>query len=184
MVWDGSKTEKYWQKWLSEKPFTTLFVDGNHENFETLNKLPVKEKFGGFVGEVAPNIYHLKRGQVLDIDGKRFFVMGGASSHDKLHRIEGVSWWQDELPTRQETNRALKALDACGWGVDFVITHCAPSTVQQYISIRYEPDYATKFLEYVRQNLEFKRWFFGHYHIDLNIGKEFRAIYNDVLRIL
>jgi len=28
-VWDGGKQDQYWQDWLQEKPFTTLFVDGN-----------------------------------------------------------------------------------------------------------------------------------------------------------
>lgn len=32
-VWDGSKREKYWLDWLEDKPFTTLFVSGNHENY-------------------------------------------------------------------------------------------------------------------------------------------------------
>ena len=30
-VWDDSPREAYWLDWLEEKPFTTLFVDGNHE---------------------------------------------------------------------------------------------------------------------------------------------------------
>lgn len=32
-VWDGSDRDRYWLGWLKKKPFTTLFVDGNHENF-------------------------------------------------------------------------------------------------------------------------------------------------------
>ncbi len=28
--------EEYWLRWLAQKPFTTLFVDGNHENFDRL----------------------------------------------------------------------------------------------------------------------------------------------------
>lgn len=33
LVWDKeeSKNERYWLNWLQNKPFTTLFVDGNHE---------------------------------------------------------------------------------------------------------------------------------------------------------
>lgn len=35
---DGeSNAERYWLKWLNDKPFTTVFVDGNHENFDRLN---------------------------------------------------------------------------------------------------------------------------------------------------
>ena len=33
-LWDDSPRETYWLDWLEERPFTTLFVDGNHENFD------------------------------------------------------------------------------------------------------------------------------------------------------
>jgi hypothetical protein len=39
-VWakdEESKEEKYNLDWLNNKPFTTLFVDGNHENIDWLN---------------------------------------------------------------------------------------------------------------------------------------------------
>ena len=36
-LWDESGEQKYWRKWLSGKPFTTLWVDGNHENYDLLN---------------------------------------------------------------------------------------------------------------------------------------------------
>ena len=35
-VWHDCPEERYWFDWLSKKPFTLLFVDGNHENFERL----------------------------------------------------------------------------------------------------------------------------------------------------
>ena len=35
-LWDGSQKDQYWLDWLNKKPFTTLFVDGNHENFDLL----------------------------------------------------------------------------------------------------------------------------------------------------
>ena len=31
-VWDGSNAERYWLDWFESKPWTTCFVDGNHEN--------------------------------------------------------------------------------------------------------------------------------------------------------
>ena len=42
-IWNGGTNEAYWLTWLSEKPFTLLFVDGNHENFDIIEKLPEKE---------------------------------------------------------------------------------------------------------------------------------------------
>lgn len=35
-VFFDDKTERWWLKWLSEKPFTIIYVDGNHENFDRL----------------------------------------------------------------------------------------------------------------------------------------------------
>ena len=40
-LWDGSQKDQYWLDWLNKKPFTTLFVDGNHENFDRLYNYPV-----------------------------------------------------------------------------------------------------------------------------------------------
>lgn len=68
--------------WLNEKSFTTLFIDGNHENYEILNSFPIKQWHGGNVHFVRPSVIHLMRGSTFKIDGKRIFVMREASSHD------------------------------------------------------------------------------------------------------
>lgn len=81
-IWDDSKQERYWLKWLNEKPFTTLFVDGNHSNFDLLKQYPVHDWNGGKVHFIRDSIIHLMRGQVYNIAAKRIFTMGGASSHD------------------------------------------------------------------------------------------------------
>lgn len=88
-VWDDSPKEAYWLKRLEEKPFTTLFADGNHENFDRLNEFPVQQWHGGKVHCIRPHILHLMRGQIFEINGITFFTMGGASSHDIQ---DGVPW--------------------------------------------------------------------------------------------
>ena len=157
-VWDDSPSERYWLDWLAEKPFTPLFVDGNHENFDRLYALPEQEWHGGKVHKVRENVLHLMRGQLYEIEGHTFFTMGGASSHDiwdgildpdapdfrdqykykvrtnQAFRILGWSWWPQELPSDEEYLTALAALEKAKWKVDYVITHCAPSGVQQVIN--------------------------------------------------
>lgn len=59
-----------------------MFVDGNHENFDKLYQYPEKDWHGGRVHEIRPNVLHLMRGHVFDIQGHSFFCMGGAMSHD------------------------------------------------------------------------------------------------------
>lgn len=63
LCWDGSHREMWWQDWLTAKNFTTLWIDGNHENFDMLYQFPLIDKFGGKVREIAPDIYHLDRGR-------------------------------------------------------------------------------------------------------------------------
>jgi hypothetical protein len=110
-VWNNSKEEIYWRKWLNDKNFTTLFVDGNHENHVMLNQYPVLDWNGGKVHFISDSIIHLMRGQVFTIDGLKFFTMGGAESIDKQRRVEGISWWKEELPNYQEYNEAMINLE-------------------------------------------------------------------------
>lgn len=181
LCWDGSHREMWWQDWLTAKNFTTLWIDGNHENFDMLYQFPLIDKFGGKVREIAPDIYHLDRGQVLTIDGKKIFCMGGARSVDKEYRVEHISWWKEEMPSREEMERAIAALEQNNWRVDYVITHCAPRSVQTLLASWYENDPMVSFLDRVCSDLTFKRWFFGHYHVDKQVNEQFIALYNKVI---
>lgn len=85
-IWHDNAEERYWLKWLNNKPFTTVFVDGNHENFDRLysDEFPIVDFHGGKAHKIRDNIYHLMRGYMFEFDGKKFFCFGGASSHDFL----------------------------------------------------------------------------------------------------
>ena len=37
-VWDGSKAEQKKLDWLRKRPYTLLFLDGSHENYDLLAK--------------------------------------------------------------------------------------------------------------------------------------------------
>jgi len=113
-IWDTnrtkvteSKSEKKSLDWLEAKPFTTLFVPGNHENYDRLAgitdekllnswlfaDMPAaeKEKFrkgypripfhGFFARQIRPSVLMLEHG-VFELNGKTFFAYGGAQSHD------------------------------------------------------------------------------------------------------
>ena len=70
-VWNGSSEErkKLELDWLDEKPFTTLFVTGNHENYWMLREFPVENWHDGKVQRVRPNILHLMRGSSMTLRG-------------------------------------------------------------------------------------------------------------------
>ena len=108
---------------FSDLPVTVLFVDGNHENFDLLNAYPVEMWKGGKVHKIKPDIIHLMRGQVFEIEGKTIFTFGGAARIDRDWRIEGESWRAQELPTYEELDEGIANLKRYGNKVDYIITH-------------------------------------------------------------
>jgi len=153
-----------------------LFIDGNHENFERLYKFPEIEKYGGMVGQIRENIFHLKRGYVYEIDGKKIFTMGGGVSIDRVQRKEGFSWWPEEMHSKAEQDFAMDNLDKANWEVDFIITHSAPMQAEPMIkkAVEYSGRYGmfklnalhseSQFHTMVYDKIKFQEWHFGHYH--------------------
>lgn len=164
-----SEEEKYYLEWLEKKPFTILFIDGNHENFDLLNRFPIIEKFGGKVHQLKHNIFHLMRGEIFEIQGKTFFTFGGATSTDKDWRTAHVSWWQEENFSPAEFENAINNLEKVDFTVDYVITHTAPArfvdSVPEAVE-RIKDCKTSMLLSDLEPMLKYKKWFFGHFHID------------------
>jgi len=193
--------------WLNEKPFTTLFIDGNHENFNRLNNdYRVREFHGGHIHEIRSSVLHLMRGEIFNLQGKLFFCFGGAKSNDindgilnptytkkieqwskefKMFRIDGVSWWKEELPNESEMQNGLNNLAKHNNEVDYVITHCAPqSIVSTFSQGLYKPDVLTKYLNDILENTKFSKWFYGHYHDNRQIMSDYIMLYEQIIRIV
>ena len=182
-VWYGGESDDALLDELDAKPFTTLFVDGNHCSFPLLNAYPVEQWNGGKIHRIKPSVIHLMRGQVYNISGRKCFVMGGAKSQDKQFRKEGKSWWPEEMPSVEEYDEALENLGQSHWKVNFVFTHCAPDDVQTQIEDWYEHDKLTNFLEIVQQDLTYDYWFFGHYHTNKMITDKDIALYEQIVEV-
>lgn len=185
MCWDGSKREEYNQKWFEEKPWTTLFVDGNHENHATLDSLPVEEWNGGKIHRIKPHIIHLMRGQVYTIDGVKIFTMGGATSTDKEWRETDITWWAREMPSSEEYDEAVANLAKHNNEVDFIITHCCSDHIKARIDMKYmfSTDQLTSWFEYIEDIVSYKKWYFGHFHEDKVIDDKHTCLYQDVVKI-
>lgn len=212
-IWHDNEEERYWLKWLNNKPFTTVFVDGNHENFDRLysDEFPIVDFHGGKAHKIRDNIYHLMRGYVFEFDGKKFFCFGGASSHDisdgildradfdsdeefvatvkdwgkqwKMFRINHLSWWKQELPTGDELAFGLQTLIQNGNKVDYIISHCCPQEIASLCGFR-EPDVLTQWFNMVAHTVQFDRWYFGHYHDNRQIMSKFILLYEKIERVL
>ena len=173
----------YWQKWFNTRNYTTLFVDGNHENHSMLASYPIVDFCGGKAHKIKDSVYHLIRGEIYTIDGKTFFCFGGASSHDKHLRKEGVDWWPEEVANLFEMNQGIDNLEKYNNKVDYIISHCCSTRIQNIISPYYESDSMTQFFKFIEENVEFKAWFFGHYHTDMVVEQNFVCVYDQIFKV-
>ena len=170
-VWTGDSKDDEVLDWHENKPYTTLFIGGNHENYDALNAYPVTMWNGGMVHQIREHVIHLMNGQIFEIDGKTFFVMGGATSVDKVFRTEHETWWKDEEPSEEEFRTALDNLSACGNQVDYILTHTIPEQVR-FQAFQEMQDYlkynsrVEQFLDTVISGVQYRKWYAGHLHID------------------
>ena len=175
-------------------PYGTLITRINgkvaftgNSNHAWLNTFPVVQWHNGNAHLIAENVIHLMRGEVYDIDGFKFLSIGGAKSIDKVYRVPYVDWWPEEEISNAEIQYTLSNLDKHKWLVDYVITHAAPRAILRDIfpnELHLSGKSSTeKFLEYIQQELTFKQWYFGHYHIDRDFGK-YHCLYNRVVPLI
>ena len=172
---------------LSLRGFTTLFIDGNHENFDKLCACPMSTWHGGLVHIIAPSVMHLIRGEYYEnVGGHSIFTFGGAHSGDFEERTKHVDWWEEEEASDEETEDALDNLEMHGNRADIVITHeCPYDMLEVYSKGNYEKsrtsDVLSKIKERLQDNYDF--WFFGHHHHDMEITKKDIMVFKKIIKI-
>lgn len=209
-LWYEKETneEEWWLDWFESKNFTTLFIDGNHENFDRLYRYPVEKRYEGKVHVLRPSVLHLMRGEVFEIQGKKFFAFGGASSHDVsdgiidgtnpnwkkiakmyqgmgryLYRVKGISWWEQELPSEEEMQNGRENMKEHGYKVDYVLTHTPPKGTLQRMGVDIF-DSLTEYLEDIRYLTDYSYWFSGHMHEDRKITDKDIVLFTTINQIL
>lgn len=187
-------------RWWEDQPWTTLFLDGNHENHDLMDALPVEHRFGTPVHAIpgCPHVAHLMRGYVYDLPltpakTVRCLAMGGARSTDRAWRCEGESWWAREMTSDAEYDRCTASLEAAGWRVDYVLTHELPADLRSraldwhsYAELASVVDPLSNYLQWVYDTLDrdaLRMWYAGHYHVDRMVADKVRVLYQDVVRM-
>ena len=199
-IWYADERQARALNRLGRLPFTLVFLDGNHENYDLLETYPTAPWHGGTVQVIRENVLHLMRGEMYEIEGRRFFAMGGAACHDlwngvldpeapdfverfrylrsrgAFFRVKGASWWPQEVPSEEELEHGRETLRANNMEADVILTHCAPNAVQQQIkrilqNDTYPENRLTRFLEEVRTQCSYRAWFCGHYHHEMDFDR-------------
>jgi predicted phosphodiesterase len=149
------------------------WLDGNHENHDILQAFQKDNEAqpdGTF--ETAPGVYYIPRGTMLDWDGCKILVCGGAQSVDVDVRVPYIEWWPQEIIQDWDIEKCKAAGQA-----DILLTHDAPlgSWLEEYLNTPNWPKHALlksydnrkKVLE-ILQNCGAKYQWCGHLHLHVS----------------
>ena len=110
----------------------------------------------------------------------------GWESKNEKHWLD---WFEERSYTllfvdgnHENFDRHLRAHD---YRVDYIITHCCSTTTQIELGGKglYEADRVTDYLEFIKNYVDYDKWFFGHYHDNINVNEKEILIYEQMLRI-
>ena len=152
------------------KAMLFCFVDGTHENFEALNDFPIVLFAGGKAHRVRRNVFHLMRGQVFQIEGKKIFTLGGGESPESaLKEDEELDTVRYEIPDRNEMLEAVRNLEQVNYTVDYIATHEPPAGIRAFLLMSEDEIPAVSalgaFLDELKTTATYEKWFFGKVYI-------------------
>ena len=99
-------------------------------------------------------------------------------------RVNHRTWWKEELPSEEEYATARATLERSNWTLDYIITHCAPTSIVKRVNRDYEPDRLTDFFEEVKKKGNFHYWLFGHYHENKIIDDRYVLLWEQIVQVI
>lgn len=157
-----------WAKKRAEKRDWTVPIYtclGNHDNWDFYLKRMIDLEFPeSFEFVEGSGIHIVKRGGLINIGGEKHLFIGGALSIDRHVRVDDVSWWKNEEPSREEFEYFFEVLEAEKPGT--IVSHEVPLRVPIYRAGR-KSNTTTKMLDNVIKHASHRpeRWYTGHHHI-------------------
>ena len=85
------------------------------------------------------------------------------------------------MPSEKEMEEGQRNLELHNNKVDYIITHCAPSSdVGLYGQGLYKTDKLTDYFQEILLHTDFTKWFYGHYHEDRYITDKTEMLCNSI----
>ncbi len=180
-IWDGSDKEEKILKKIGKKRFTTLFIEGCHENYDLLEKYPEEDFCGGRVRVISGRLMQMKRGGIFNLQGLSFFAFGGGQSKDLDIKTDNNTWYKDELPTSQEIQQGAFNLQNIGNKIDYIITHEPPGSLKAFLDFETQEQSTMHiFFDAIKNDCVFNMWYFGKLHKNKLIPPKYTCIFDDV----
>lgn len=177
----NKKDIKTKQRMSQEIEATILCIHGNHEaRPSTIEGYELYEWNGGeiWVQPEYPNLLFAKDGSIFNLEGLSCLVLGGAYSVDKYYRLErGYAWFKNEQPSEYIKECTEAQLAKVNNRVDAVFSHTCPFKYEPvevflpYIDQSTVDTSTEQWLDKIEDNLDYKAWYCGHWHINKRIDK-------------
>ncbi|MBE6717442.1 MAG: hypothetical protein E7573_11055 [Ruminococcaceae bacterium] len=184
-IWNDDKKEKQYLNLLEKRKYNICFIDGTHENFDVLNNFPVVLWHSGRVHKIRDNVFHLMRGQIYEIDGKKIFTMGGGEDPELDLQENDDMTLRKEIPTAQEMLTGVTNIEKHGYKVDYIITHEPPAKIRDFLLLSENKTLRVTalgaYLDELSQQCEYKKWFFGSMHIDKFISETHTSLFKNIV---
>lgn len=194
----GDKRDDKLKEEILSLNITLFCIHGNKEDRpQNVGTYGIRSFCGGkvYYEPKYPNIYFAIDGEIYTFEGKRYMVVGGAHSVDKMRCIEeNKPFFADEMPNDVIKARVENRLAAENNSIYGMMTHTCPidylptemfMSTKQNAEIKRKPkktkskklfkpdiDRSTEeWLGRLERSLDYEIWYCGHYHIDKQIDK-------------
>ena len=173
------KWNKFLNRFEKNYPNKMIFtVLGNHENYDSIEKMPVKDMFGARCRKIRSNVYAVERGEILSIEGLNILCIGGADSTDKAWRQDGISWWAQEKISDMDVKKTVEKGLTCSF--DMICSHAMPAF---FMLQNFTPCFQTGsefslekiYCDIENNGVHIPLWIGGHVHNSIDMT------YNDTL---
>lgn len=183
-----NKKDKQVKDFVYNYDINWFVIRGNHDANPIYNKNIVEtEQYGnhGYIEKDYPNIFYAENGNVYNIQGNDFLVLGGAYSVDKWYRIDhGYNWFNDEQMSKEEMEKFWQSGIS---KVDAILSHTCPYENMPRHLFLSQIDQSTVdnsmeyFLHNVKKKVQYNNWFFGHFHANEQIEENMYMLYNGII---
>lgn len=202
----GDKRDDKLKEEISSLNITLFCIHGNKEDRpQNVGTYGIRSFCGGkvYYEPKYPNIYFAIDGEIYTFEGKRYMVVGGAHSVDKMRCIEeNKPFFADEMPNDVIKARVENRLAAENNSIYGMMTHTCPidylptemfMSTKQNAEIKRKPKKAKskkifkpdidrsteEWLGRLERSLDYEIWYCGHYHIDKQLDKVY-MMYNEI----
>lgn len=159
-------------------------MEGCHENYDMLRSYPESEFCGGKVNIISGRLMHLVRGSIYNFQGHSFFAFGGGQTAEIDIRREYKRWYEAELPDHDEIKEAVLTIKAHNTSVEYIVTHEPPYSVKESMNFEVRQiSHMHTFFDAVKNDVEFKTWFFGKMHMNRLLPPKFQCLFDDIITI-